>query len=195
MNLTHLNPIALLPVHLFLFSFMGSLKGFLGLSATIYTAVYIAIFQPDTITFLLFLALCPSLLALFLVIFINRVPDVYHEEEAPTRAAVPKQARFALVYIVVATIALVGAVSAIWSSEHKVVGTYRRLTLSILLGLLAIMLVVPVSTGPCVFPSRRRALRLARRSHNSAKMRRESHDPESREPLLTPHPLGVSLLI
>lgn len=51
-----------------------------GLTATIYTAIYVAAFQPDTVSFILFLALCPSALSVFLAIFINKVPREYHEE-------------------------------------------------------------------------------------------------------------------
>ena len=45
-----------------------------GLTATIYTAVYLALFQPNALQFLLFLAVCPSTIAVVLSIFINRVP-------------------------------------------------------------------------------------------------------------------------
>mmetsp|Transcript_38439 Transcript_38439/g.85607 ORF Transcript_38439/g.85607 Transcript_38439/m.85607 type:complete len:742 (-) Transcript_38439:454-2679(-) len=60
---------------------VGILKAFLGLSATIYTAIYVAGFQPDTVRFVLFLALMPGGLTLALSVFINRVPQEFHEPD------------------------------------------------------------------------------------------------------------------
>lgn len=51
----------------------------LGLSASIYTAIYVAFLDPDSVTFLLLLAILPSLLALICVPFINKVPFIQTE--------------------------------------------------------------------------------------------------------------------
>lgn len=58
---------------------IGILKAMLGLSASIYTAIYVAFLDPDSVTFLLLLAILPSLLALCCVPFINKVPFIQTE--------------------------------------------------------------------------------------------------------------------
>ncbi len=58
---------------------IGILKAMLGLSASIYTAIYVAFLDPDSVTFLLLLAILPSLLALLCVPFINKVPFIQTE--------------------------------------------------------------------------------------------------------------------
>ena len=58
---------------------IGILKAMLGLSASIYTAIYVAFLDPDSVTFLLLLAILPSLLALCCVLFINKVPFIQTE--------------------------------------------------------------------------------------------------------------------
>ena len=44
-----------------------------GLTATIYTAIYVAAFQPDTLHFILFLAIFPGSVAVMLSAFIHKV--------------------------------------------------------------------------------------------------------------------------
>lgn len=51
----------------------------LGLSASVYTAIYVAFLDPHSVSFLLLLAILPSFLALGCVIFINRVPFIQSE--------------------------------------------------------------------------------------------------------------------
>jgi hypothetical protein len=100
------------------------------LSATIYTAAYVAAFQSNTVTFLLFLSLCPTAIAVVTAIFISRVPVEYIEHEPvvispgqegrpvadpanpdelsrKARSGLPKQTRFAIVYLIVMALALV----------------------------------------------------------------------------------------
>ena len=115
-----------------------------------------ALFQPDAVSFILFLAICPSLLAMLFAVFINKVPAEYHEQDSQNRVAISKHKRFAAVYCIVVVIALTGMVSAIWSAEHHVVGTTRRVAMVVLMVLLALMLLIPLSSGPCLYPSRRR---------------------------------------
>lgn len=147
---------------------VGILKSFLGLTATIYTSIYVAVFQPKTIEFLLFLALCPSFLALVLSGFISIVPLEYHLDDAPSAALlrtsscarphtshISKHTRFAIVYAIVAIMALGGMTTAIWSSQHQLGGLGRKIIISGLIGLLALLLLVPLSAGPCTHPRRR----------------------------------------
>ena len=58
---------------------IGILKAMLGLSASVYTAVYVAFIDPHQLSFLLLLAIMPSILALLCVIFINIVPFIQSE--------------------------------------------------------------------------------------------------------------------
>lgn len=51
----------------------------LGLSASIYTAIYVAFIDPDPVAFLLLLTIVPSVLALCCVPFINKVPFIQTE--------------------------------------------------------------------------------------------------------------------
>jgi len=51
----------------------------LGLSASVYTAIYVAFLDPNSVTFLLLLAILPSVLAIFCVLFINKVPFIQSE--------------------------------------------------------------------------------------------------------------------
>ena len=175
---------------------VGILKSFLGLSATIYTAVYVALFQPDAVSFIRFLAVCPSLLAVLLTVFINRVPPEYHDLEPHPKNSISKHARFAAVYAIVTILALVGMVSAIWSAEHHVVGASRRVAITVLMLLLATLLLVPLSSGPCLHPSRRkRALRLAGSASLQRAALREARasvdgDAGALEPLLCPQGVG-----
>ncbi|MEW5313536.1 MAG: hypothetical protein WDW38_005096 [Sanguina aurantia] len=53
---------------------IGILKSFLGLSASIYSSIYITTFAPDAVNFLRFLAVVPPLLVLCAGTFINFVP-------------------------------------------------------------------------------------------------------------------------
>lgn len=58
---------------------IGILKAMVGLSASVYTAIYVAFLDPNSVTFLLLLAVLPSVLAVLCVLFINRVPFIQAE--------------------------------------------------------------------------------------------------------------------
>lgn len=61
---------------------VGILKAFVGLSASIYSSIYAAVYSPDPISFLYFVATGPPALALVLICLINLVPEAYHEPDA-----------------------------------------------------------------------------------------------------------------
>ena len=73
-------------VDLFELVLAGILKGFLGLSASICATIYIGVFKPHELSFLLFLALFPAALGLLALPLLNVVPfeeqsqspDVHH---------------------------------------------------------------------------------------------------------------------
>lgn len=58
---------------------IGILKALLGLSASVYTTIYFAFFEPHSIRFLLVLAIGPSAIALTFMIFLNHVPYIQVE--------------------------------------------------------------------------------------------------------------------
>lgn len=60
---------------------VGVLKSFLGLSSSIYTSIYVALFQPDAVRFLLMLAIVPPVLGLLLSAALNYVPYVEASEQ------------------------------------------------------------------------------------------------------------------
>ena len=52
----------------------GTLKSFLGLSASMASTVYVAAFQPDGLSFLLFVACLPVTAGVVTIPFLNQVP-------------------------------------------------------------------------------------------------------------------------
>lgn len=59
---------------------VGVLKSFLGLSSSIYTSIYVVLFEPDAVRFLLMLAIVPPVLGLLLSLALNYVPYVEASE-------------------------------------------------------------------------------------------------------------------
>lgn len=60
---------------------VGVLKSFLGLSSSIYTSIYVALFEPDAVRFLLVLAIVPPVFSLLLSMALNYVPFVEVSED------------------------------------------------------------------------------------------------------------------
>jgi hypothetical protein len=58
---------------------IGILKAFLGLSASMYTTIYISFLDPDAVKFLLLLAIGPAATVLLMAVFINYVPYIQVE--------------------------------------------------------------------------------------------------------------------
>jgi Nodulin-like len=67
---------------------VGLLKSMVGLSASVFTAVYVAAFRPRVFDFLLFLALAPAALGLLATALVNQVPCV----QAPGSGMPPGEA-------------------------------------------------------------------------------------------------------
>ena len=62
---------------------IGILKAMLGLSASVYIAIYVAFLEPHVRAFILLLAILPCLLAILLAPFINFVP--FRQQEPHTK--------------------------------------------------------------------------------------------------------------
>lgn len=53
----------------------GVLKSLVGLSASVYTSIHVAAFRPDALSFLLLIAIAPTVLGLCAMPFFNALPD------------------------------------------------------------------------------------------------------------------------
>ncbi|KAK9856798.1 hypothetical protein WJX84_010738, partial [Apatococcus fuscideae] len=91
---------------------IGILKALLGLSASVYTTIYFAFFEPKSIRFLLALAIGPSAIALTFMIFLNHVPYIQVEPHTKTHG-------FHMAFTAVISLAAYQAVIAIAHSSTK----------------------------------------------------------------------------
>ncbi|GIL65871.1 hypothetical protein Vafri_19517 [Volvox africanus] len=156
---------------------VGILKAFVGLSASIYSSIYAATFASGGASavnaatrFLFFICAISPLMTLTLTVFINLVPEAYHEpdpaapptppsQEATTErrssrnSSAPSfsvQTRFTFAYCLVALVAAYQAGTALWAGTVHPSMHARRALLGGLLGLLALLLAVPLSSGDWV---------------------------------------------
>lgn len=58
---------------------IGVLKSFLGLSGSFFTTIYVSFLEPDSVSFLLLLAIIPSAIVLACTLVINFVPYIQVE--------------------------------------------------------------------------------------------------------------------
>ncbi|GLI60590.1 hypothetical protein VaNZ11_002750 [Volvox africanus] len=156
---------------------VGILKAFVGLSASIYSSVYAATFASGgasavnaATTFLFFVCAISPLMTLTLTAFINLVPEAYHEPDPAAPPTPPPQeettgrrssrnssapsfsaqTRFTFAYCLVAMVAAYQAGTALWAGTVNPSMHARRVLLGGLLGLLALLLAVPLSSGDWV---------------------------------------------
>ncbi len=68
----------------------GVLKSLVGLSASVYTSVYVAAFRPDALSFLLLIAIAPTVIGLCAMPFFNALPDTAagDDDNAKTTGAI-----------------------------------------------------------------------------------------------------------
>lgn len=92
---------------------MGILKAFLGLSASIYSTMYLATYAPDAVNFLYVLSVGPPIVALVLSLFVNLVP---HRTAADSsrHQAWSNNARFNTAFALVTAVATYQLVSALY---------------------------------------------------------------------------------
>ena len=60
-----------------------------GLSGAVFTSLYVGFLQPDTLAFLLFIAVTPTVVVLIAACFVNFVPFVQDREVATDTGATP----------------------------------------------------------------------------------------------------------
>ncbi|KAK9862055.1 hypothetical protein WJX84_008210 [Apatococcus fuscideae] len=120
----------------------GILKGFLGLSASICTTIYIGLFKPDQQSFLLFLALFPAALALLSLPFVNQVPFEEQSQSPAMHKGFTPARRFLVAYAVLGSLVVwqlsSSLLRAVAPSSQGVDFGVMCVTLLILAGLLLV---------------------------------------------------------
>ncbi|KAK9813424.1 hypothetical protein WJX73_007856 [Symbiochloris irregularis] len=147
---------------------IGILKALLGLSASAYTTIYVAFLEPDAVSFLLLLAIGPSVVALLCVPFINFVPFIQVEPHTKSHA-------FHLTITAVVGMALYQGVTALARNEVKI-----EFWGGVLIVSAVAILILPILAVPFIFGGIR-AKPLARDRIN---FRAKAWQAENRQPLL-----------
>eukprot|EP00201_Polytomella_parva_P022951 CAMPEP_0175044902 /NCGR_PEP_ID=MMETSP0052_2-20121109/4089_1 /TAXON_ID=51329 ORGANISM="Polytomella parva, Strain SAG 63-3" /NCGR_SAMPLE_ID=MMETSP0052_2 /ASSEMBLY_ACC=CAM_ASM_000194 /LENGTH=1466 /DNA_ID=CAMNT_0016308301 /DNA_START=145 /DNA_END=4546 /DNA_ORIENTATION=+ len=68
---------------------VGILKAFLGLSASIYSSIYLSAFSPNTVAFLLFISIFPPIATAILSSLVNKVPEEFFDDPSLPNPAPP----------------------------------------------------------------------------------------------------------
>uniref|UniRef100_A0A061QPB7 Mfs general substrate transporter n=1 Tax=Tetraselmis sp. GSL018 TaxID=582737 RepID=A0A061QPB7_9CHLO len=121
---------------------VGAMKSITGISGAIYVQVYLGFFAPDSIGFILFLALMPFAISCVTICFLNHVPFV-------TTAEVGRSTnkRLLFMYGVIIVLAVYVTLTALWQGLTKVP---HHVSVWITYGvglLLAPLLLLPVRSG------------------------------------------------
>lgn len=136
---------------------VGLLKAFVGLSASVFTSLYVGVFAPDALSYLLFLALGPAALIAACSFFINHVPlppppspprDArYRAGGTKRRECLQDRSRFSIVYAIVAVLSVYQMACSVYEGSHALDDAARRLATAATLSLLSLLLLVPVASG------------------------------------------------
>eukprot|EP00878_Enallax_costatus_P019833 GHUV01020938.1.p1 GENE.GHUV01020938.1~~GHUV01020938.1.p1 ORF type:complete len:645 (+),score=182.60 GHUV01020938.1:242-2176(+) len=128
---------------------VGVLKSFLGLSSSIYTSIYVALFEPDAVRFLLMLAIVPPVLALLLSMALNYVPfvEVSEGHNTPGYSWASTEGRFLLSFMLVSVLALYQMASAVLVGQHEVAQAGKNVMLVGMALLLGLSAALPLQCG------------------------------------------------
>ncbi|EIE19129.1 Nodulin-like-domain-containing protein [Coccomyxa subellipsoidea C-169] len=135
---------------------VGVLKSLVGLSASVYTSMYVAAFRPDALSFLLLIAVAPTALGLCAMPLFNALPEATAGTEDENAKATG--VRFGVAYNVVITLGLYQLCTCGLLGAHNSPGpVVRRASLlgAMLAGLtllLAPLLFLWVSSGRLLLP-------------------------------------------
>ncbi|KAK9904691.1 hypothetical protein WJX75_000633 [Coccomyxa subellipsoidea] len=125
---------------------VGVLKSLVGLSASVYTSVYVAAFRPDALSFLLIIAVVPTALGLCAMPFFNALPDAAAADGDGNAKSIG--VRFGVAYNVVITLGLYQLCTCGLLGAHSSPGpVVRGAMLAGLALLLAPLLFLWVSSG------------------------------------------------
>ncbi|CAL8464603.1 g4138 [Coccomyxa elongata] len=124
---------------------VGVLKSLVGLSASVYTSVYVAAFRPDALSFLLLIAAAPTVIGLCAMPFFNALPDGVDGDDDNAKTT---GVRFGVAMNVVITLGLYQLCTCgLLGSHSSLSQVVRGAMLAGLLLLLAPLLFLWASTG------------------------------------------------
>jgi hypothetical protein len=126
---------------------VGILKAFFGLSASIYTSVYVATFDPDAVSYLLMLSIVPPVLCALLAFLVNHVPFVEASENFDRSTWLSTEGRFLLSFFLVAAIAVYQMATAVLEGQQSLTLESREIITAGLLVLLALVALLPYHSG------------------------------------------------
>ncbi|KAL3138776.1 hypothetical protein ABBQ32_005620 [Trebouxia sp. C0010 RCD-2024] len=131
---------------------VGLLKACVGLSASVYTSIYMGFEEPNAIRFLLYLAFIPALVGLCSLPFVNFVPYTQKSEMCSEPKICTTGGRFLMAYQIIALLAVYLLITAVVDQSATIaLGHQTRLLLS--LGTIALtlsILLVPLGSGGLV---------------------------------------------
>eukprot|EP00884_Botryococcus_braunii_P017132 jgi/Botrbrau1/4101/Bobra.152_3s0049.1 len=128
---------------------IGILKSCVGLSASVFTSIYVGFFQPDALDFLLFLAVAPALVNLLCLPFINRVPFPQASEHDSQQHFLSTGRRFTVAGQILVALALYQMTTAVLSNSARLALTSEvRIVLALgTVVLISMVVFVPISSG------------------------------------------------
>jgi hypothetical protein len=126
---------------------VGILKAFFGLSASIYTSIYVATFDPDAVSYLLMLSIVPPVLCALLAFLVNHVPFVEASETFDRSTWLSTEGRFLLSFFLVAAIAVYQMATAALEGQQSLTLESREIITAGLLVLLALVALLPYHSG------------------------------------------------
>lgn len=119
---------------------VGIMKASVGLSASLYSISYTCGFEPHADQFLLFVAVMPAVIVLFIGIpLMNFVPYVQESELDKGQSAFTKDGRFLLSYQIIGTLAIYLMSVALVTVSHDISADTK-----VLLGIGAVLLLIPI---------------------------------------------------
>ncbi|BDA41740.1 Protein NUCLEAR FUSION DEFECTIVE 4 [Coccomyxa sp. Obi] len=125
----------------------GTLKSYLGVSASLASSIYLGAYQPDGLSFLLFVAVLPLFVAVLTVPLLNHVPYIEEAEVDHGRWYMSTGSRFLATYAVAGAIVFYQLITASISEVHPYTMSQQRGIMIGVLLLLFLVLLTPIGSG------------------------------------------------
>ncbi|KAK9815489.1 hypothetical protein WJX72_004521 [[Myrmecia] bisecta] len=128
---------------------VGLLKSCVGLSASVFTTLYVAFFQPDAVRFLVFLAVAPAAVGLAALPFINYVPFIQSSELESEQQHFNSGGRFLFAYQIMIALGIYQTTTAVINqSDGMMLSRETRILLATgSLTLIAMLSLIPWGSG------------------------------------------------
>lgn len=128
---------------------VGLLKACVGLSASVYTSIYVGFEEPDAITYLLYLAFIPAIVVMCSIPFVNFVPYTQKSELSTRPQFCTTGGRFLFAYQIMTVLAIYLMITAVMDQSPSFMLNHQtRMLLSIGTIILTLsILVVPIGSG------------------------------------------------